>query len=428
MSVFDQKPRGAKRSHQVLSRRATLRAAGGLALLAAAAACGDNGAGGDEIEQWYHEYGEESTRDAAFRFAEAYKKEDVRVNWVKGGDQYGTKISAALLGNRAPDTFEWQLTTEMVQADQVVEVGELLDGVRDDFTQVNLDLGTVDGKLYGIPMIQDMHLLYYRKSLLDHAGIKPPTTFDDLLDAAKELTTDDRKGLFVGNDGGVAVLGAPALASAGLTYVTADHQVGFDDPRAIQGLDNIRRLAEADVLLRDQASDWYNPDAFIEGKCAMQWTGFWTMPVIQDKLGDDFGVLPYPALDAQGAPAVPTANWLAMVCGKSDKIDAAKDFVKWLWVDQTDFQLEWAQSFGFHVPVRTSVQAMATKIKSGPAAEAVQLVNDHGVPVTPPDWTAPMSTAYTDALTNIINDGADPEQELPKVIDTATKELNKLYG
>lgn len=413
---------------RVLTRRATLRAAGGFAAVAAVtAACGDNGAGSDSIEQWYHEYGEEGTRDAAFKFAEAYQKKDVEVSWVKGGDQYGTKISSGLLGNRGPDCYEWQLTTPMVKADQAIEIGDLLEGVRDDFTQVNLDLGTVDGKLYGIPMIQDMHLLYYRKSMLDEAGIEPPTTFDDLLDAATVLTTDDRKGLFVGNDGGVSVLGAPALASAGLTYVTKDHTVGFDDPRAIQALDNVRRLAQADVLLRDQASDWYNPDAFIDGKCAMQWTGFWTMPAIQDALGDDFGVLPYPALDAQGAPAVPTANWLAMINGKSDRIDDTKAFLKWLWVDQADFQLEWAQSYGFHVPVRRSLQAKAEQIKSGAAAEAVRLVNAHGVPVTPPDWTAPMSTAYADALTNIIDRDADPEDELPNVIDVAKKELSDLY-
>ncbi len=53
-------------------------------------------------------------------------------------------------------------------------------------------------------MIVDPQVIYYRKSLLDKAGIKPPETIDDLIAAAKELTTNKVKGIFVGNDGGLA--------------------------------------------------------------------------------------------------------------------------------------------------------------------------------------------------------------------------------
>ncbi len=55
-----------------------------------------------------------------------------------------------------------------------------------------------------------MQLLVYRKSLLSAAGVQPPQTIDELLDAAKKLTTDRVKGLFVGNDGGVGILAGPA--------------------------------------------------------------------------------------------------------------------------------------------------------------------------------------------------------------------------
>ena len=42
--------------------------------------------------------------------------------------------------------------------------------MKDDFTEADLDVHTVDGKIYGVQMIDDMRLLYYRKSMLDKAG------------------------------------------------------------------------------------------------------------------------------------------------------------------------------------------------------------------------------------------------------------------
>ena len=93
---------------------------------------------------------------------------------------------------------------------------------------------TYKGKLYAVPQVTDMQLLVYRKSLLAGrrgAAARRPST--SCIAAAKKLTTDKVKGLFVGNDGGVGVLGGPLLWSAGLDYLTdGQTQFGFDDPAA----------------------------------------------------------------------------------------------------------------------------------------------------------------------------------------------------
>ena len=111
---------------------------------------------------------------------------------------------------------------------------------------------------------------------------------------------------------------------------------------------------------------------------------------------------------------------------KSKNVDAAKKFVKWLWVDQTDDQLDFAQSYGFHIPARKSLAAKADKLKSGPAADAVKFVNENGHAQTPILWSPKSSTAYSDALNRIIRTGADPATEIKTVKTVVDAELKRI--
>ncbi len=236
------------------------------------------------------------------------------------------------------------------------------------------------------------------------------------------------KGLYLGSRSGADILGGPALWPAGLTYVTPEHKIGFDSPRAAAGLDKLRGIGKEKWLLTGHATDWSDPSAFIKGATAMQWTGLWNMKLITDKWGDDVGVAPYPALDTKGKPVVPIGDWLAMISTKSKKIDETKAFLKWLWVDQKQYQQEWALDFGFHLPVRESIVAKATQLQKGAAKDAVGLSRRYANAASPVDWTAKMSTAYTDAVSNIILKGSDPASELKNVTTVVKQELQSLYG
>jgi len=415
------------------SRRTFLRRSGTLAAVAAfAAACGSNsggskggGGGSTALTQWYHQYGEQGTEDAVKRYAKAYTKATVTVQWNPG--DYYSKLASALLGSSGPDIFEDQLNIDLVQSGQVVPLDDVIASVKSDFVTADIATNTVDGKVYAIPMVQDMQLLYYRKSLLAKAKVNPPTTVDELIDAAKALTTKNVKGLFVGNDAGVSVLGGPALWSAGLVYVKPDHTIGFDDPRAATALGKLRELYSSKSLLLGAPTDWSDPSAFTQGLTAMQWTGLWTMPQIQQAFGDDFGVAAFPKLDASGKPSVPIGTWGAMINGKSKHIDAAKEFIKWLWITRTDFQEDFNTSYGFHLPPRKSIATKAEKLKSGAPADAVSLSDQYAMPAGPPEWTPKMSTAYSDALTNVIKKGADPAKQLATVKTAVQAELKRIF-
>jgi multiple sugar transport system substrate-binding protein len=71
------------------------------------------------------------------------------------------------------------------------------------------DISVWDGKLYRLPWGNDTEIWFYRTDWFKEAGLKPPTTWDELLEAAKTLTKGEErygialsgaKGGMLGND------------------------------------------------------------------------------------------------------------------------------------------------------------------------------------------------------------------------------------
>ena len=379
------------------------------------------------LAQWYHQYGEAGTQQAVVRYAAGFPGATVQVDWVPG--DYDSRVSSALQTDNGPDIFEFSNgpNIDQIQGGQVVALDGILGPVADDFTGSLIDRMTYKGSLYAVPQVIDMQLLVYRKSMLDAAGISPPTTLKELITAAGTLTTGDVKGLFLGNDGGVGVLGGPVLWSAGSNYLLADDSPGFGDPNVAQALDQLHSLFASGSLLLGAPTDWSDPSSLTQGLTAMQWTGLWTLPALESELGDDFGVLPWPAFSSTvGTPSVPIGAYGSSVSAKSKDPVEAKAFIKYLWVDGTADQLDFAQSYGFHIPARKSVAAKADKLKSGTAAEAVTFLRDYGVAQTPLLWTTASGAAYSHALTEVIQNGTDAAGELAKVTAVVADELARV--
>jgi multiple sugar transport system substrate-binding protein len=428
-----------------LDRRSVLTLGGAAALAGLLGACGGGagpepaaGAGGGAasgpgggrpvLQQWYHQYGEAGTQQAVERYAAAYPSAEVQVSWKQG--EYDQSTTAALTTDAGPDVFEYAngATIDMIREGHVADLTDLFGDAGADFQQSILAQMSYEGKIYAVPQFVDTQVLVYRPSMLDQAGVRPPRTMDELIDAARTLTKGEVKGLFLGNDGGAELMGGPMLWSAGLDYLTPDHKFGFDDPRAATALGKLRELWEAEVLLLHAPKDWSDPAALTDGLTAMQFTGLWTFPQLEEALGDDFGVLPWPALDDRGNPSVPVGAYGSCVSARSNDVEAAKAFVKWLWIDQTAHQLDFATSYGFHIPARQSLISRAKTLEQGQAAEAAQIVVEHGMAQTPTLWTPKDTSAFTAAMNRIIKDGADPRAQIAEVRAVVDAELKRVLA
>jgi multiple sugar transport system substrate-binding protein len=420
-----------KQSLSSISRRRFLQYTGTAAFSGSLlAACGNTTPGGStssngqlELQQWYHQYGEAGTEAAAKRYGSEYTKALINVSW-KPGD-YFTQLNAVLLSGNPPDTFETYVHADQVKAGLLEPLDDLIAPVKNDFSATSLIPYTLNGKVYAIPMIEDTGLLYYRKSVLAKAGVKPPETMDELIAAAKKLTTSSQKGLFIGNDGGINALAQVAPWSAGSNFLTADNQLAFNNDRTVLAYQKVRELSQSTSILLGYVTDWADPGAITSGATAMQWGGLWSMPGIRKEIGDDFGVVPWPKLDAQGTPATFVGGWGAVVAAKGKHVQESKAFTQWLWIDNAKDQQDWNVNYGFHIPPRMSTAATATKLKSGQAADAVNIANQYGKP-NPPLWDSIMGVALTDALSNIVKNGADPKAEVTKAEVKCQAELQKL--
>ncbi len=419
-----------------LTRRRFLQYTGSMtlggSLLAACAGTGGSGPSNSSLPtltQWYHQYGEQGTHEAVLRYAKQYTKANVQVSWVPGtGNEYPNKLRAALLGNNPPDVFELtNPTVDQVKAGLIEPLDDLIASVKSDFNPTALKPLTINGKIYAIKMINDMGIIYYRKSLLQKAGVQPPTTMNELISVSKKLSSGSVKGLYIGPDGGVNALSYILGWSAGGDFISDDNKIVFATDRVATAYEKLRELNASGGVLPDAPTFWWDPSAFTQGLCAMQWCGLWAMPGITKALGDDFGIIPFPALDAQGKPATFFGGWAEMVSAKSKNLDAAKEYVKYLWIDNSNIQIDWNVGYGFHVPPRISIAAQADKLKSGPAAQAVTFLNQYGH-ATPPLWDAAMDTALTDAVSNILKNGANPLNALKTAADKCNTELQTLLS
>ncbi|MFI1356539.1 ABC transporter substrate-binding protein [Streptomyces sp. NPDC020898] len=411
-------------------RRSIFRAAAGLSAAGALTACGGNtgrssgGSSGTNLTQYFHAYGEAGTEQAIKKYAKAYDKANVTTQWITSAD-FESKLFATLLTKNAPDLFEFHPQIQMIKSGQVADLTDIIEPVKADFNPADIKSHTVDGKIYGVRMIDDPQFFFYRKSMLEQAKVEVPTTLDELMEAAAKLTTNKVKGLYMGNDLHNVI--RPMIWSAGADTLNEKNEIAYHTDGVIEGIKKMRKLFTSGDLLLGAPTESWDPSSLNQGLCAIQFCGMWAMPGIQAALGDDWGVFPFPKTIDSGKPSVYNGGWSMFVNAKSENVEAAKEYVKWLWIDQKEYQEDWATSYGFHVPPRTSLAQSATKLKSGNAAEGVRLFNEFGH-FDNIGWTQAMITAHEDVFANSVRKDMDPEAALDKCDTAVNRELKKLFG
>lgn len=124
---------------------------------------------------------------------------------------------------------------------------------------------------------------------------------------------------------------------------------------------------------------------------------------------------------------VPFGAFGACVAAKGKNVQAAKDFVKWLWIDQEDKQVDFSNAYGTHVPAKVALVSKADKLADGAGADAAKYVAENGF-TNDIMWSGALGDAFNAAVSNVIKNDADPKAEFAGFAEKAKTELAKLKG
>lgn len=281
--------------------------------------CATTGPGGDATEAWR-------------------KQSGASVNWVTFGDV---------------NAIHERLLREVTLSETSIDLGFLLNGravprnlklfepldglmqqaaleAPDDFAPGLIAPLKLDGALHGIPVRHATNALIYNEAILEERGVKLPTTFEELIEAARKLTFKRDDGTQVYGLAFTAVFASNFLTLArclGGDYMTPDGKLVAAEPGMVKALSTLAELYKAGVLPRnfatvnnEEITTWMQ-----QGRAAMTINPFARLVTYNDPAKGRYGgrfksLLPPMASDLAGKLAfAPTVEYWSLVIPKNAK-------------------------------------------------------------------------------------------------------------
>ena len=252
---------------------------------ASSAPDGDGGAGGDGTLTFWTV---EDTQDrvvAQQAIVDRFTEEtgiEVELVAVAEAD-LTTQVTAAVAGDTLPDVFgalslgftHTLAADGLTNAEANAAVVEALGG--DTFSQSALELVTTDDGLAGVPSDSWAQLLVYRRDLFEEAGLEPPTTYETILAAAVELSTDDQAGIVLatGNDLAFVQQTFEYFAVAnGCDVIDGDGNVTITSPQCVETFDFYTNLVNNGSVTGAQDADTTRAAYFAGDAAMIVWSSF----------------------------------------------------------------------------------------------------------------------------------------------------------
>jgi len=225
-----------------------------------------------------------------------------------------TKLDTAFAGSSPPDVVELgnTLVAKYAAAGALSNLTSRKGSFENSssWLQSLTDSCTFGGKLYCVPYYAGSRAVVYRKDMFDKAGVKPPTTMDEWMQAGQTLMDANK------SDAGFSALYYPGKYwYAALPFVWdnggdiaaqsgGQWKGSLDTTQSQQGLTTLATMV-GKLSRADKTGDEAKQDqAFIQGHIAMLIANGWEIGVITDpktgdpSLKDKLGVFPIPSRTA----------------------------------------------------------------------------------------------------------------------------------
>jgi raffinose/stachyose/melibiose transport system substrate-binding protein len=272
-----------------------------------------------------------------------------------------------------------------------------------DFFKGSFKNFLLDSKLYGLPRNSDYMVLYYNKALFESNGVKVPTTFKELKDAATAFKAKKIIPLSLnGKD-----LWTTALMYQNLSQKVSGNQEAILDAVAgkttftagaglLDGAKLLKELVDAKLFQDSALTTDYgaSQNLFTQGKAAMWYMGSWESGMASnEKLPADFrknlAITKFPTVDGGKGTATDLIAWNGGgygISSASKHKEAAKKFFDYLMSPEQWTKIAWnlgaavpAQKYdAFMTGKETDLQKQLTEVLSGATSTPGASFNDDG--------------------------------------------------
>lgn len=340
---------------------------GALSLSLAAAGCGSGGgkageaSGSATLTYWASNQGTSLDNDKevlAPVLADFTQQTGIKVNLeVIGWNDLQTRIQTAITSGQGPDVVNigntWGVSLQATGG--LMEFGEQqmqAIGGASKFVPAALATGGAPGtNPTSVPLYGLAYGLYYNKAMFQQAGLKPPTTWEEMVSDAKALTKPDQ-GVY-----GMALAAASYTENNHFAFITsaqngaelfdAQGKPTFTQDGVVDGVLRYLNLMQTDKVVNLSDSQYDNGTksvaAFANKKAAMiinQNNADATI-IANGMTADEFGVVPLPSPAASTTPVASHVAGINIAIMKDSKNqDAALKFVNFMTSKQTQATLD----------------------------------------------------------------------------------------
>jgi multiple sugar transport system substrate-binding protein len=267
----------------------------------------------------------------------------VELENIGSGSDYYTKLQTTIAAGSPPDVFypATHIAYSLASKGAILPLNDYIarDGLDlSQYDQGILDLYTIDGRVYCLPIDTAALVVFYNQELFDEAGVAHPEdgwTWDDFLATAQALTKD------TDGDGRIDQFGVDAFNNYWPMMVWSNTGRGlFDDirnpteflgnsPEAVESVQWVADLTLEHGVMPSNEQRADIGDMFVAGKAAMHVIGHWRVATYMANADFQFDFAPLPIGDF--GQSVNRADGSCFAISRASRNpDQAWEFVKYL--------------------------------------------------------------------------------------------------
>lgn len=387
----------------------------------------DAASGGVSIELWMPPLADDNKDkemwDEILKPWEEKNGVDVNVSIVPW-DSYETKYLTGITGGSGPDVgyMYSEMMGDYIDKDQLVDMSSMVTAEQKD-TLYFLEQGQIDGKQFAMPfVVGGARVLVYNKDLLDKAGVQPPTTWDEFIDACKKLQAAGIKSFNAPwgdpSSGAMNAQFFPFVWQAGGELFKEDgSEALFNSPEVLEAAKFLMKLKEEGIL--PDATTGAVPDSvhneFESGQLAFQMDSDQAAARWEES-GINWGVIPSLKNKQEGTFVASDALTMLKKCENQE-----------LCYSLISFMMEGAQMEKFHQ--RTTFPPIGSDEKNNPYPQELASIYSekadmlHRLPIVSAGATAYQSLYQN--LQEMLNGQKTPEQAMKDATDAANTAISQ---